>query len=579
MSNVLEDNLERLIVPPSEIRRAMDYIHSCDLKWQSAMTQWKDRQDKLLAKVKSRIEGKPRDGSVNLKALALPPDDPDVKMVTQLKALVFQLADQKVVAAQCAYDLLDLQIQKLNADASSFEKELKARGELMDTDDHDRGFAMEEDDQAPAAAPTMTASQHQQSLALQQKIQQAQAQIMSQVQQLQQQIAHQSQQESAAASEASSKASSSSNVNASSLLQKSSVAGTIKKTPAITTTPSANLPIHHVSSSQDRTASPSVLTTSTSSLSASNFPMSTIQGSAPHTTPSVNSSGQANQASAPDGYKNITSQQGSNQGGVSQQSTVRPQIPPLPIQQNSAFPAASAGNAQPVSSESPFQQQSDVTMRSAPSSSASSTFTERKPGGGITINEDYMSALSKLPPTPSASSNLSANLASTALRPSSSPPKQPLLQQEQIIQTQTPLNPPLSSQRVSPVIPQPPVTVDVSLGGEKKVQSGTVSETKGGTTSNATTAAAGGGGGGGEEEGDDSQGDGPLYCICKRSAFGDMVACDVPKCPNGEWFHHECVKLNKKSAKKDDIWICPGCKASGSLPASMPAAKKSKRER
>jgi len=578
MSNVLEDNLERLIVPPSEIRRAMDYIHSCDLKWQSAMTQWKDRQDKLLAKVKSRIEGKPRDGSVNLKALALPPDDPDVKMVTQLKALVFQLADQKVVAAQCAYDLLDLQIQKLNADASSFEKELKARGELMDTDDHDRGFAMEEDDPAPAAAPTMTASQHQQSLALQQKIQQAQAQIMSQVQQLQQQIAHQSQQESAAAaaSEAASKASSSSNVNASSLLQKSSVAGTIKKTPAVTTTPSANLPVHHVSNTQDRTASPSVFSTSSSSMSASNFPMSTMQGSAP----SVNSSGQANQASAPDGYKNITSQQSSNHGGMSQQSTVRPQIPPLPIQQNSAFPVASAGYAQPVSSESPFQQQSDASMRSAPSSSASSTFTERKPGGGITINEDYMSALSKLPPTPSASSNLSANLASIALRPSSSPPKQPLLQQELNMQTQTLLNPPSSSQRVSPVIPQPPVTVDESLGGEKKAQSGTVSETKGGTSSNATTAAAAAAaGGGGEEEGEDSQGDGPLYCICKRSAFGDMVACDVPKCPNGEWFHHECVKLNKKSAKKDDIWICPGCKASGSLPASMPAAKKSKRER
>lgn len=87
MSNVLEDNLERLIAPPSEIRRAMDYIHSCDVKWQNAMTQWKDRQDKLLAKVKSRVEGKPRDGNVNLKAFALPPDDPDVKAVMQLKEI------------------------------------------------------------------------------------------------------------------------------------------------------------------------------------------------------------------------------------------------------------------------------------------------------------------------------------------------------------------------------------------------------------------------------------------------------------------------------------------------------------
>jgi hypothetical protein len=554
MSNVLEDNLERLIAPPSEIRRAMDYIHSCDVKWQNAMTQWKDRQDKLLSKVKSRVEGKPRDGSVNLKALALPPDDPDVKAVMQLKALVFQLADQKVVAAQVAYDLLDLQIQKLNADASSFEKELKARGELMDTDDHDRGFAMDEDDQAPASAPSMTASQHQQSLALQQKIQQAQAQIMSQVQQLQQQIAYQSQQESAAASEAASKASSSSSSSISQ--QKSSVTGTIKKPPTSATTPGAggaHLAAHQVLNSQDRAASPSTFT----------LPMQ--GGGATHTTPSFTSTSLGNQATA----SSSSTFDGNKNNASLHSNPVRTQIPTLPIQQ------LSAGNGQQLSSssESPFQQnsQSESSNRAGSSSSASASFTERKPGGGITINEGYISALSKLPPTPSAPTSLSANSATMPLQPVSSPPKPP---QEQQIRSQTPLNPPSSSQRVSPGNPQPNVLDDSSSSsssaaaassvGEKRVQStSTVNDAKG--VSNSSSSSGNG----------DSQGDGPLYCICRRSAFGDMVACDVPKCPNGEWFHHECVKLSKKSAKKDDIFICPGCKASGSMPASIP--KRSKR--
>lgn len=47
----------------------------------------------------------------------------------------------------------------------------------------------------------------------------------------------------------------------------------------------------------------------------------------------------------------------------------------------------------------------------------------------------------------------------------------------------------------------------------------------------------------------------PVYCICKRIAFGDMVACDNDECPI-EWFHYSCVSLTKKPKNS---WLCPAC--------------------
>jgi len=419
----LEDTLERLIVPPSEIRRAMDYIHSCDLKWQNAMAQWKDRQDKLLLKVKSRIEGKPRDGSVDLKALGLPQDDPDLKVLSQLKALVFQLADQKVVAAQCAFDLLDLQLQKLTADSTSFEKELKSRGELMDTDDHDRGYMMEEDDPVQTAPPALTASQHQQSLALQQQIQQA----MSQVQKLQHQIAQQSQLDAATTSEAglNSSKSSNSSFSGSTLLQQqqkasvasATIAATLKKSPTVTTTPSANALVPF-----ERTSSPSVQ----SSMSQQSTSTSTLQ-------------------------QNVSA-------GLYQLSQARTQFPALTMQQSSPSMADGGLSFSSASSDASHhqqqqqQQQSDPSQRAVSSSNSSSaTFTERKPGGGITIAGDLISSLSKLPPTPSTSSTYFTSLLPNHPHTNSSPPK---LSDQETNSSQTPnpiSNPPASSQRV--VIP------------------------------------------------------------------------------------------------------------------------------
>jgi len=47
----------------------------------------------------------------------------------------------------------------------------------------------------------------------------------------------------------------------------------------------------------------------------------------------------------------------------------------------------------------------------------------------------------------------------------------------------------------------------------------------------------------------------PVYCTCRRVAFGNMVACDNEECPI-EWFHCPCVNLTKVPKNE---WLCPAC--------------------
>ena len=46
----------------------------------------------------------------------------------------------------------------------------------------------------------------------------------------------------------------------------------------------------------------------------------------------------------------------------------------------------------------------------------------------------------------------------------------------------------------------------------------------------------------------------PLYCLCQRISFGNMVGCDNDDCPY-EWFHYECVGITSAP----DTWYCPDC--------------------
>lgn len=61
-----------------------------------------------------------------------------------------------------------------------------------------------------------------------------------------------------------------------------------------------------------------------------------------------------------------------------------------------------------------------------------------------------------------------------------------------------------------------------------------------------------------EEELRESSGDIKLYCICNRSSFGDMIACDAENCAqSSQWYHLECVGL--LPGNHPDTWHCPDC--------------------
>jgi len=48
------------------------------------------------------------------------------------------------------------------------------------------------------------------------------------------------------------------------------------------------------------------------------------------------------------------------------------------------------------------------------------------------------------------------------------------------------------------------------------------------------------------------------FCSCKKSSYGDMIACDNSKC-DIEWFHYGCVGL-KQAPSQNENWYCPTCK-------------------
>ncbi|DBA00930.1 TPA: hypothetical protein N0F65_006130, partial [Lagenidium giganteum] len=50
-----------------------------------------------------------------------------------------------------------------------------------------------------------------------------------------------------------------------------------------------------------------------------------------------------------------------------------------------------------------------------------------------------------------------------------------------------------------------------------------------------------------------------LYCVCKGSSFGNMIACDNKKClDRSNWYHMNCVGLDA-SEDPPETWFCPSC--------------------
>lgn len=52
-----------------------------------------------------------------------------------------------------------------------------------------------------------------------------------------------------------------------------------------------------------------------------------------------------------------------------------------------------------------------------------------------------------------------------------------------------------------------------------------------------------------------------LYCFCRDTEHGPMIACDNEQCPY-EWFHWACVGLKSEVPGK---WYCPVCATVASL--------------
>ena len=59
-----------------------------------------------------------------------------------------------------------------------------------------------------------------------------------------------------------------------------------------------------------------------------------------------------------------------------------------------------------------------------------------------------------------------------------------------------------------------------------------------------------------EDDNHDDNPNEPIYCICKRVSYGEMIGCDNENC-SIEWFHFECVNVVTKPPKGK--WYCPHC--------------------
>ncbi|KAF5323722.1 hypothetical protein D9619_012955 [Psilocybe cf. subviscida] len=70
----------------------------------------------------------------------------------------------------------------------------------------------------------------------------------------------------------------------------------------------------------------------------------------------------------------------------------------------------------------------------------------------------------------------------------------------------------------------------------------------------------------GEEEGEEEAEDETPYCFCRKSSYGEMIACDNVACQY-EWFHLACVGLKEVPSAQ---WYCEVCKPDMTPPPPPP---------
>ena len=122
-----EDMLEKSKVLPLEVRRSMDLLYVLDKLWMSSRNNLEASQKQYLVDLRARLEGLPRDGSVDLRKAT-----EDMNAEARLAAMyadVLQVSEEKCNVSRQVYDTVASALDKLTADLKRFEVELKSSGD------------------------------------------------------------------------------------------------------------------------------------------------------------------------------------------------------------------------------------------------------------------------------------------------------------------------------------------------------------------------------------------------------------------------------------------------------------------
>jgi hypothetical protein len=105
----------------------MDLLFVLDKLWMSNRAQLDAAQKQYLVDLRARLEGLPRDGSVDLRKAT-----EDLNAEARLAAMhadVMQVSEEKCNVSKQVYDTVASALEKLTADLKRFEAELKSSGD------------------------------------------------------------------------------------------------------------------------------------------------------------------------------------------------------------------------------------------------------------------------------------------------------------------------------------------------------------------------------------------------------------------------------------------------------------------
>ena len=123
----VEDMLEKSKGLPSEVRRSMDLLRILDTRWMSHRHTADQLQRAYISDMRGRLEGLPRDGSVDLRKISEDSDALAKVMSTQQDLI--QISEEKCSVARQVYESVSCALEKMAVDLKRFEVELKVNGD------------------------------------------------------------------------------------------------------------------------------------------------------------------------------------------------------------------------------------------------------------------------------------------------------------------------------------------------------------------------------------------------------------------------------------------------------------------